>query len=341
MQAVVFDRFGEPADVLELRDLPISEPGRNQVRVRMVASPINPSDVLTVRGRYGQAQPGAGIPLQGIPGYEGVGVIDAVGPGFIKTVRGLRIGRRVAVLGGTTGNWQEQVIISARQVVPIPQDIPDDQAASCFVNPATVVAMVRRVLKVGSGDWLLQTAAASALGKMVIRLGKHQGFHTINVVRRPDQVDELRRIGADEVIATDVEQVDERVAKITHGSGVSYALDAVGGAMGLAALRSLGRRGRMLVYGTLAGEPLAIDPRLLIGGQKCIEGFWLSEWARAQGVWTMLRLFREIFALMRAGVLVTPVAARYPLEEVKDAVRAAEKTGRTGKILLTMASRAP
>lgn len=336
MKAVVFDRFGEPADVLEVRDVPVPEPGRNQVRVRMLASPINPSDLLTVRGRYGQPPAAPGLQLRATPGYEGVGVIDAVGAGLLKFVRGLRSGRRVAVLSGTSGNWQEQVVISARQVVPIPHDIPDDQAATCFVNPASAVAMVRRVLAVRPGDWLLQTAAASALGKMIIRLGKAQRFRTINVVRRPEQVDELRRLGANEVIATDQECLEERVAKITQGHGVPHALDAVGGAMGLAALRSLGRRGRMLVYGTLAGEPIPVDPRLLIGGQKRLEGFWLSEWARAQGVWTMLRLFREIFALQRAGTLVTPIQERFSLQDIRAAVRAAESTGRTGKILLTM-----
>ena len=109
------------------------------------------------------------------PGFEGVGVIDAVGPGLFKFVpHGLRPGRRVAV----PGRYQRQLAgkrgpVRARVAVPIPDDIPDDQAASFFVNPASVLAMVTRVLRVRRGDWLLQTAAASALGKMVIRLGKH------------------------------------------------------------------------------------------------------------------------------------------------------------------------
>jgi NADPH2:quinone reductase len=329
MKAVVYQRHGEPADVLELRERPRPEPGKNQVRVRMLASPINPSDLLTVRGNYGP--PGA---LPGTPGYEGVGVIDGVGPGLFKHLRGLKPGRRVAVLNGAGGNWSESVIVPARMAVPIPADIADDQAASCFVNPATVLAMVRHVLQVRPGEWLLQTAAASALGKMVIRLGRHQGFRTINIVRRPDQGDDLRRLGADEVIATDTESVAERVQALTKGQGVPHALDAVGGSMGLAALASLGSRGRLLVYGALSGAPMPVDPRLLIAGQKRVEGFWLSEWARAQGVWTMLRLFREIFQLIRAGVLITPVQAHYGLADIRAAVLAAEQTGRTGKILL-------
>jgi NADPH:quinone reductase-like Zn-dependent oxidoreductase len=331
MKAVVFERFGEPTQVLDVREVPLPQPGHNQVRVRMLASPINPSDLMTVRGKYGWT-----APLPGIPGYEGVGVIDAVGPGLFKIVRGLRPGRRVAVPNGAGGSWAESLVLPARQAVPIPDDIADDQAASFFVNPATVLAMVQRVLGVRPGDWLLQTAAASALGKMIIRLGKYQGFRTLNIVRRREQVDELRRLGADEVIATDQESADERVQTITQGRGVPFALDAVGGAMGLSAVRGLGQGGRLLLYGTLSGEPIPVDPRLLIAGQKRVEGFWLSEWARAQSVWTMLSLFRAVFALMRAGVLITPVLAAYPLEDIRTAVGEADKPGRTGKILLKM-----
>src|SRR5262249_33579259 len=274
MKAVLCERFGEPAQSLAVRDVPQREPGYNQVRIRMLASPINPSDLLAIRGTYGTPPP-----LAAAPGLEGAGVIDAVGPGFFKVVRGLRRGRRVAVLNAGGGNWQESVVVPARHVVPVPADIPDEQAASFFVNPATVLAMSEHVLCVQPGQWLLQTAAASALGKMVIRLGKQQGFRTINVVRRGDQIDELRRLGPHPGGATERERVEEQARELTKGRGVPFALDAVGGTMGLDAVRALGAGGRLLVYGVLSGEPIAIDPRLLIGGQKRIEGFWLSEWA--------------------------------------------------------------
>ena len=197
MKAVVLDRYGEPAEVLQVRDVSVPEPGRNQLRVRMLASPINPSDLLMVRGSYGQA-----TALPRTPGFEGVGVIDAVGPGMIKIVRSLRPGRRVAVLNGTSGNWQEAVVIPARHAVPVPDDLPDEQVASFFVNPATVLVMTRHVLRVPPGAWLLQTAAGSALGRMVIRLGRHDGFQTINVVRRREAVNELREFGGNEVLCS-------------------------------------------------------------------------------------------------------------------------------------------
>src|SRR5947209_16944616 len=113
MKQILFERFGDPQDVLHLREAPTPEPGRGQVRVRMRLSPINPSDLLVVRGNYGKLPK-----LPATPGFEGVGVIDAVGPGLLRIIRGLKPGRRVAVLNSQGGNWQESVVIPARQAVP-------------------------------------------------------------------------------------------------------------------------------------------------------------------------------------------------------------------------------
>jgi NADPH:quinone reductase-like Zn-dependent oxidoreductase len=331
MKAIVFDRFGDPADVLQVRDVPAPEPGPGQVRVRMIASPINPSDLLTVHGQYGKLPK-----LPATPGFEGVGIVEASGGGLLGR---LRMGKRVAVLNAQGGNWQEQVIVPARQVVPVAADVTDDQAASFFVNPATVLVMVRHVLKVPRGAWLLQTAAGSALGRMVIRLSKVDGFRTINVVRRAEQAEELLRLGGDAAICTASESIEERANALTGGAGVPYALDAVGGATGSGAAASLGLHGRMLVYGTLSEEPLTLHPRVLIVGNKRVEGFWLANWARQQRFWTMLRLFRQINRLLGDGTFATEVGARFSLDQIQDAAKEAAKPARTGKVLLQVASR--
>jgi NADPH:quinone reductase len=330
MKAVIFDRFGDPEQVLQVRgDVPVPEPGPNEVRVRMLASPVNPSDLLYIRGQYGR-QP----PLPATPGFEGAGVVDKAGPGLLRHVRGLSPGRRVAVLNQATGNWQEYVVIPARQAVPVPAALTDEQAATFFVNPGSALVMTRYVLKVPRGAWLLQTAAGSALGRMVIRLGKEFGFRTMNVVRRREQADELRQLGADAVICTADESIKERALALTNGEGVPFAIDAVGGATGSEVVQALGRGGRMLVYGTLSGEPLSIDPRVLMVNHKQVEGFWMSEWAQRQGVVTMLGLFGNVARLIASGVLASDVGATFPLEQVREAVRQAGQPGRSGKVLL-------
>lgn len=333
MKAIVFERFGDPAEVLQVRDVPMPEPGRGEVRVRMLASPINPSDLMTVRGLYGKRPP---VPYT--PGYEGAGVIDAAGPGLLKRIRGLKPGKRVAVLNNRGGNWAEYVVVPARQVVPVPDDLPVEQVATFFVNPATALIMTRYVLDVPYHGWLLQTAAGSALGRMVIRLGKHYSFRTINVVRRREQAEELVRLGGDVSICTADESIEKRVEALTGGNGVLYAIDAVGGATATAVVASLGLSGRLLIYGALANEPMALDSRLLIMNQRRIEGFWLSLWAREQRIWTMLKLFREIIGLMRQKVLWSEIGGTFSPEEVSAAVRQAEKPGKDGKVLLRLAS---
>jgi NADPH:quinone reductase len=326
MRAVVFDRFGDPAEVLHVRDLPMPEPGPGQVRVRMLYSPINPSDLTVTRGQYGKLPP-----LPATPGFEGVGIVDASGGGLLGK---LRLGKRVAVLNSKGGNWQEYVIIPAKQAVPVAPEVPDEQAAMFFVNPATAVIMTQNVLKVPRGAWLLQSAAGSALGRMVIRLGNHWGFRTMNVVRRRQQADELLRAGGDAVICSSEESIPERVQRITDGRGVLNALDAVGGSTGAAIVESLGVGGRLLIYGTLSGEPLALDPRVLINGSRRVEGFWLSQWASEQNILTMLRLFRRINRLLIAGILASDVGPIFPLEQIQQAVQEAIKPGRKGKVLL-------
>jgi NADPH:quinone reductase-like Zn-dependent oxidoreductase len=333
MRAVQFDSFGEAEQVLQVREIgEPEEPGPGQVRVRMLASPINPSDLMYIRGQYG-ARPKS---LPATPGFEGVGVVETAGRGLLPR---LRLGRRVAVLNAATGTWREQVIARARYVIPIPADLPDEQAAAFFVNPASALVMTAYVLKVPRGAWLLQTAAGSALGRMVLRLGKQAGFRTINVVRRREQAEELLKEGGDAVICTADESIPERVHALTQGQGVPFALDAVGGTTGLEVVKALGPDGRMIVYGTLADEPIPLPSRLLMVGQRSIEGFWLSQWAAKQSIPTMLGLIRRLRRLFRTGVVTSEFGMTFPLDQIKQAVHQAAQPGRKGKTLLRIGDR--
>src|SRR5262245_62822738 len=156
MKALVLDRHGDPGEVLQLRDVNSAEPGFRQVRVRMLAAPINPSDLLTVEGRYGRLPK-----LPATPGYEGVGVVESAGGGLLAK---LRKGKRVALINAKGGTWQESCVVPAKHVVPVPDNIPEEQAAMFFVNPVTDVAMVRLVLNVTHCGWLLQNVGDRAVG---------------------------------------------------------------------------------------------------------------------------------------------------------------------------------
>ena len=158
----------------------------------------------------------------------GVGVVESSGGGLLGW---FRKGKRVAVINDRVGNWGEYTVTRSRQVIPVPDDIPDEQAATFFVNPATALAMTRLVLRVPPGEWLLQSAAGGELGKMVIRLGRKYGFRTVNTVRRREQVEELKRLGADAVLVESDGPIDGQVKDLTDGAGVKYEFENYPGAV--------------------------------------------------------------------------------------------------------------
>jgi len=203
MRVIRFEQFGEPAEVLRVCEVedPIVKEG--EVLVRMQASPVNPSDLLNIRGGY-STRPD----LPATPGFEGVGIVESSGGG----VRGALLkGKRVIVLNRQTGNWAEKVAVSNKFVIPVSSKLTLDESATFFVNPATAYILVKQLLRIPKNQWLLQTAAASAVGKMVIRLGNYYGFQTLNVVRRHEQAAQLKEIGAKHVIVYNPEHDNERI----------------------------------------------------------------------------------------------------------------------------------
>jgi NADPH:quinone reductase-like Zn-dependent oxidoreductase len=339
MKAIQFDAYGEPADVLAVADRPVPEPGKGEVRVRILVSPVNPSDLLYVRGNYSGVEPRFPAPV----GFEGVGIVDALGPG----AEGVAVGQRVAAVNGQGGNWAEYAVVPAGSSLPAPDGISDEQVASFVINPASAILMVRHVLAVPRGEWLLQSAAGSELGRMIIRLAKRDGIRTLNVVRRRESVAELEALGADAVIVSTEGPIDEQVQKIVGHEGVKYAIDPVVGQTGTEMFKALHEDGRMLVYGSLTGEPIRVgeDPRHILSGRRTVEVFWLGYWLPKlddsgfypPGTPAASHLAGDIEALVRDDVLVTSPGRSYALDEIGIAVGQAESIGRRGKVLLTPA----
>jgi len=328
MKAIRFAQYGEPAQVLTIQECPLPEPGKGEVRVRMLASPVNPSDLLFVRGHYAGVQPHFPSPV----GFEGVGMVDALGPQVQRPVPG----QRVVVRNEKGGNWADYAVVPAQDLLAVPDDLPDEQVACFTVNPASAILMLRHVLAIPQGEWLLQSAASGELGRMIIRLAKHDGIRTVNIVRRREAVAELQRLGADAVIVSTEGPIDEQVRRIVGPQGVKYASDPVVGETGTQMYQALGEEGRMLVYGSLTGEPIRVgaDPRFILAGRRILEVFWVAYWLHRLDETAQRQLVQEIVTLMREGILVTSAARPFSLDEIGTAVTQAEATGRQGKILL-------
>ena len=332
MKAIQFDQYGEPTQVLTLRETSVPEPGTEEVRVRMLSSPINPSDLLFVRGLYAGVQPNFPAPA----GFEGVGLVDTVGP----QAQGFVPGQRVAVLNGEGGNWADYVVVPANRLFPVPDDLSNEQVASFYINPASAIAMVRYVLAVPRGEWLLQSAAGSELGRMIIKLARRDGIRTINVVHRHASIAELEQLGADAIIASVDGPIDEQVRRIVGPQGVKYAIDPVAGDTGTQMFQALSDDGHMLVYGSLTGEPIRVgaDPRFILAGNRILEVFWLGYWLLGRDDTAKQNLFGDIVTLMREGIVGTTSAHTFSFDEIGAAVRQAETPGRHGKVLLVPAT---
>jgi len=324
MRRIVFDQFGEPSAVLRIENVADPIPGPGEVVVRMQSRTINPADLLTVRGIYGTRPK-----LPAVPGYEGVGTVEALGEG----VQGIAVGARVVPLGNN-GTWQDRCIARASGLIPVPEAIPDDSAAQLVINPLTALAMIEDVHRVEPGEWLLQTAAGSTLGRLVLQLARKSGFRTINLVRRDAQVDEIRALGGDVAATPDTPGLIARIREATGEKGVVKAIDAVGGETGAVALSALGPGGSLLVYGVLSGRPIPLDAGLLVFSGVSVQGFWLTQWFRRTPADRRQALIGRLIGLIQDRSLVPSVAAVFPLTDFHAAVLEAERPGRAGKVLL-------
>src|ERR1700682_6577040 len=223
MKALIFRETGEPKSVLNLAEIPTPPWAPGEALARVLLSPINPSDLHMVRGRYGY-QP----ELPASPGAEGVGIVEAVGPG----VQGPTVGTRV-VFVHTWNTWREQIVCPVDRLVPIPDGLDDPAAATSYTNPLTAWALTRSSHNLKEGDWLLQTAAASSAGKLVLQLAQQYRFKTINLIRRREQEQIIRDLGGNEVICTNDEDLRARLQELTAGNGgVERAIDCVAGELG-------------------------------------------------------------------------------------------------------------
>ncbi|QHV98130.1 zinc-dependent alcohol dehydrogenase family protein [Spirosoma endbachense] len=321
MKSIIFEQTGKPADILKATEIPMPEPGPNEVRIKVIASPINPSDITFVQNLYG-IRPH----LPSGAGFEGVGIVDALGEGVQ-----MRTGMRVSFT--SIGTWSEYAIAHQRSLIPVPDAISDDVAAQLFVNPFTAYAMVQDS-GVPEGGWLMLTAAGSAFGKMVIQLCKMRGIKIIGTVRRDDLNHDLKALGLTEVINIETESLTTRVKQITDGAGVSCVLDAVGGHTATEALKCLAKGGTMIIYGVLSLQDPAINAGLLIFRELTLKGFWLTDWMRRVDSQTRQDVAQNVISLLASGKIQLPVEASYALDQITEAVEHSERHGRWGKILV-------
>lgn len=295
---------------LDLAELPVPAPREGQVLVRVIRAAVNPSDLMFVSGQYGQPRK-AGVPA----GFEAMGEVVAGDTPLL--------GQRVSFFGAGSGTWAEHALADARMMIPLRPDVSDADAAGLIVNPLTAMAMIDIAQQDGSGALVL-TAGGSQLGKLMIGLARDRGLAPIPVVRRADQSEALKALGAAEVLVSTAPDFASRLRDVVAANGPRILLDAVADQVAADLFFAMPRGARWICYGRLSAEP----PRLGAMGQfifmgKRIEGFWLSSWLRETPPDRVAALVADIQDRFASGAWRTDVSAVLPLSEALDRFPAA------------------
>ena len=306
MTAVILDSF-TGHEALRVEQRPVPRPGKDEVLVKVAASPINPSDLAYLEGKYGFKN----LPPV-IPGGEGSGTVVAVGPGMAGRYF---LGKRVACLshGNGSGMWAEYVVSSAMGgVLPLHRSVSLEQGAMSMINPLTASAFLE-IAKKGGRKTIVLTAAASSLGQMVNRLCRSQGVQVINVVRREAQVALLKEQGATIILNSSENDFDQQLHDACHQADTHLAFDAVAGPMTRQLLDALPEHSRVTVYSCLSYEAPQVGPDHIIFEDKAVNGFWLGPWMNNMNLLQILMLWRRAQKLM-AVELKSEVRAQYPFQ---------------------------
>ena len=328
MRAVQLRAYDGNPESVAIAELPMPRVGPGQVLVRVAASPINPSDQMFIRGLYGFKKP-----LPATPGFEGSGTVVEAGSGMMaRFLKGRRVACAAADPNVAGGMWAEYVVTSAVLCVPLSKQVDMEQGATMLVNPLTAWALMEEA-RIGRHRAVVSTAAASAVGRMLVRLGGRSSIPTIHVVRRAEQAELLRKMGAEHVLNASAPDFDAALKDLCHKLGATIGFDAVAGEMSARVLRSQPRGSRLMVYGALSLGASQVDPASLIFQGKRLEGFWLTAWLRRKNLVSRFRVSRQVQRLL-AGDLKTEIRARIPLEDAARGLEQYASNMTAGKILL-------
>jgi trans-2-enoyl-CoA reductase len=327
LKYVEFSKLGSPAEVLEVKIEKSRSLESGEVRVKVLATPIHPSNLLQISGNYGIAPA-----LPSTPGSEGVGRVVETS----AEIAHLHAGQLVLLIGG--GTWREEIIAPASHFIPLP-DLGSqetgaiEQLSMSVVNPLAALLMLTTFVELKEGDWIVQSASNSAVGNYIIQLAKQRGIKTVNVVRREGLAEDLQLKGAD-VVLIDGPDLVEKIAAATHNAPVSLAIDAVGGSTFAHLAESLDYGATIVSYGVMSGKPVTFNPAISIFNDIRIRGFWLSKWFETAGMQDRQAAFGQIIPLISNGSLKADIDSRFSIDEIKQAVSRAAQPGRNGKVLI-------
>jgi len=325
MRAVICREFKD-IDDLEIGEMPAPALTPDGVRVGIKAAGLNFPDVLMIQGKY-QVKP----PTPFVPGMEGAGTILEVG----ADVRGVKPGDRVLGFGGGGGWFAEQRIMPGGLVQKIPDSMPFEIAAGFpVVYGTSYYALVERG-RLQEGETLLVHGASGGVGMTAVELGLSMGATVIGTGGSDEKLKAVTALGARHVINYSREPIRERVLELTQGRGADVIYDAVGGDCTDASMRCIARNGRLLIIGFTSGRIPTVKTNLPLLKECAVIGVAFRRFGLEQPE-AHRAVIAKVLDMFAQGQLKPHISATYPLDRVKDAMRALMARQVVGKLVLTV-----
>jgi putative PIG3 family NAD(P)H quinone oxidoreductase len=324
MRAVVITQAGGP-EVLQLRDVPRPDPGKRQIRVRVVATAVNRADLIQRAGSY-PAPPGA--PAD-IPGLEYAGVVDAIGARVSRWRGGERV---MGLVGG--GSYAEYVITHEDEAVGIPDALSFEDAAAVPEAFITAHDALITQMKLRRGRVVLIHAVGSGVGTAALQLAKAIGAVVIGTQRSSWKLERATALGLDHAVDTRTEDFAEVALDVTDDRGVDGVLDLVGGSYLTGNLRALAVKGRILLVGLVAGTTHELDMRLVLRKRAHIIGTVLRSRSLDEKIAATQTFAGEVLPLIENGAITPIVDDVLPLEDAAHAHQLVAENKTFGKVVL-------
>jgi len=326
MKAIVIDEFGPP-EVLQVRDLPVPEPGPGEALVRHEMIGVNFAETLMRRGLYHRGGPFK-FPSQ--LGLEAAGRVAKLGEGV--NLPDLKEGTRVAAVYRKPSAYAEYGVLPAEQLVPVPEDVPLEIAAAFPVQGMTAWYMLAEMHRTQPGETVLIHAVAGGVGLLAVQIAKHLGARVIGTTSSEEKAKRAREFGADDtIIYTEQDWVLE-ARRLTDMRGVDLILDSVGKDTFDGGMKVLANFGHLILYGSASGIVGHMEPQLLMRGSHTVSGFWLHSVRERPDL--ILKASQAVLDLYRAGKLKFTIDEVFSFSEAARAHEKLENRRSSGKLLL-------
>ncbi|KRA03192.1 MAG: quinone oxidoreductase family protein [Achromobacter sp.] len=321
-RSIQLTEFGAP-EVMRLVDADLPPPGPGEVQLRQTAIGFNYIDIYQRAGKYPLPTP-TGL------GHEAAGVIEAVGAG----VTDLRVGDHVVYMNAGVGAYANRRNVPAAKLVKIPAGISDEDAAAVFFKAMTAQYLVKKTHAVQPGDIVVVHAAAGGVGQILSGWAHALGARVIGTAGSAAKCEAARAAGCDVAIDYTQENWVEQVVAATGGKKARVVYDSVARHTFMGSLDCAAPFGMVVLFGAASGPAPAIDPELL-NKKGCLFLTRPSVFPHNADTQTFRANASDVFDAMRTGAVRAAIGARYPLEQVQDAHRAAESRAVTGAIVIT------